>query len=168
MGDGVAAVDAFNTGKLVADELGTVPIARIAVVMPAVYYLVNLIVERVNADQLRAVGHQFRVDWHDAQNGITPPPYHGPSGFSTVSLVVGVLALAGVIVACVWQHRAASAGRALGMPSRRSPPGASVHGSCRWSTCGCRTPPSATVYRRATPTAHESYTGGSPGSSPPS
>ena len=114
-------LSAFNTGKLVADELGIVTMARLAVVMPAVYYLVNLIVERVNADQLRAVGHQFRVDWHDAQNGVTPPPYHGPSGFSAVSLIIGVLTLAAVVVACVWQHRAASAGRALGIPSRRSP-----------------------------------------------
>jgi hypothetical protein len=29
--------------------------------------------------------------------------------------------VAAVIVACIWQHRAASAGRALGIPSRRSP-----------------------------------------------
>jgi hypothetical protein len=89
--------------------------------MPAVYFLVNLVVQRVNADQLRAIGHQFRVDWHDAQNGITPPPYRGPTGFSAVSLIVGVLTLAAVVVACIWQHRAASAGRALGIPSRRTP-----------------------------------------------
>jgi Domain of unknown function (DUF4328)/Protein of unknown function (DUF2510) len=114
-------LSAFNASKLVGDELGMVPIARLAVVMPAVYYLVNLVVQRVNADQLRAVGHQFRLDWHDAQHGITPPPYHGPSGFSTVSLIVGLFTLAAVVVACVWQHRAAAAGRALGIPSRRSP-----------------------------------------------
>ena len=70
---------------------------------------------------MRAVGHQFRVDWHDAQNGITPPPYHGPSGYSPANLVVGLFTVAAVIVACIWQHRAASAGRALGIPSRRSP-----------------------------------------------
>ena len=57
-----------------------VTVARLAVVMPAVYYLVNLLLQRVNADQLRSVGHQFRMDWHDAQNGITPPPYHGSGG----------------------------------------------------------------------------------------
>ena len=103
------------------DELRMVPMARLAVVMPAVYYLVNLIAQRVNADQLRAAGHQLRVDWHDAQNGITPPPYHGSGGLSPVSLIVGVIALAAVVMACVWQHRAASAARALGIPSRRSP-----------------------------------------------
>ena len=78
-------LNTFNTSRLVDDELRMVPMARVAVVMPAVYYLVSLILQRVNADQLRAVGHQFRVDWHDAQNGITPPPYHGPSGFSPVN-----------------------------------------------------------------------------------
>ena len=112
---------AFTTRRLVDTELWVAPVARVAVVMPAVYFLVNLILQRVNADQLRSAGHQLRVDWHDAQNGITPPPYHGPSGFEPVSLVVAVLALAGVVVACIWQHRAASAGRALGFPSRQSP-----------------------------------------------
>jgi Domain of unknown function (DUF4328)/Protein of unknown function (DUF2510) len=111
----------FNTTKLVSDELSMVPIARIAVLMPAVYYLVNLVEQRVNADQLRSIGHQFRVDYHDAQNGITPPPYHGSGGFGAVSLLVGLVTLAAVVVACVWQHRAASAGRSLGIPSRRSP-----------------------------------------------
>jgi hypothetical protein len=111
----------FNATGLVNDEMWMVPVARVAVVMPAVYYLVSLVLQRVNADQLRSAGHQFRVDFHDAQNGITPPPYHGSSGFSPINLIVGLLALAAVVVACIWQHRAASAGRALGVPSRRSP-----------------------------------------------
>ena len=102
-------------------ELSIVPVARVAVVMPAVYYLVNLVVQQVNADQLRAIGHQFRVDWHDAQNGITPPPYHGSGDFGPVNLLVGMVTLVAVVVACIWQHRAASAGRSLGFPSRRSP-----------------------------------------------
>jgi len=111
----------FTTSGLVDGELRRVPVARLAVAMPAVYYLVNLIVQRVNADQLRAVGHQLRVDWHDAQNGITPPPYHGSGGFSPVSLLVGLVTVGAVVVACIWQHRAASAARALGIPSRHSP-----------------------------------------------
>ncbi len=111
-----------TTGTLVAAELQMAPVARVAVVMPAVYYLVNLIVQRANADQLRNVGHQFRVDWHDAQNGITPPPYHGQSlGLSPLVLVVGVVTAVAIVMACIWQHHAASAARALGLPSRRSP-----------------------------------------------
>jgi hypothetical protein len=38
-----------------------------------------------------------------------------------VGLLVGLITVAAVIVACIWQHRAASAGRALGIPSRHSP-----------------------------------------------
>ncbi len=110
-----------TTNGLVDHELAMVTVARLAVVMPAVYYLVNLAAQRVNADQLRSVGHQFRVDWHDAQIGKTPPPYHGSGGVSPVSLIVGVVAIAAVVAACIWQHRAASAARALGIPSRRSP-----------------------------------------------
>jgi hypothetical protein len=100
-----------------------VPVARFAVVLPAIYYLANLISNRINADQLRSIGSQFRVDFRDAQNGITPPPYHTTSGaaFSPLVLVIGLVTVGAVVVACVWQHRAASAGRALGIPSRRSP-----------------------------------------------
>ena len=156
----------FNTSQLVDDELRMVPMARVAVVMPAIYYLVTLVLQRVNADQLRAVGHQFRVDWHDAQNGITPPPYHGPSGYSPrqphrrrAHRRRGDRGL----------HLAAPGG--LGRAGARAshpaarPPGASVRGSCRSSTCGCPTPPSATASRRTTRTGRACCTGGSPGSS---
>lgn len=115
-------LSAFNTTQEVDEERRIAPTARFAVAMPAVYYLVSLILQRVNADQLRSAGHQFRVDWHDAQHGITPPPYHAPgNSFTPIGLLVGVVTLAAVVVACIWQHRAASAGRALGIPSRRSP-----------------------------------------------
>jgi hypothetical protein len=114
-------LNTFNTSRVVDDEQRLVRMARVAVVMPAIYYLVTLVLQRVNANQLRAIGHQFRVDWHDAQNGITPPPYHGPSGYNPGNVIVGLLTVGAVIVACIWQHRAASAGKALGIPSRRSP-----------------------------------------------
>ena len=111
----------FNATGLVNEEMWMVPVARVAVVMPAVYYLVTLVLQRVNADQLRSAGHQLRLDWHAAQNGQPAPQFHGSSGFSPINLIVGLLALAAVVVACMWQHRAASAARALGVPSRRSP-----------------------------------------------
>ncbi len=112
----------LTTTQRVDVERRMVPVARVAVAMPAVYFLVTLVLQRVNADQLRSAGHQFRIDWHDAQHGITPPPYHAPSNsFASVGLLVGVITLAAVVVACIWQHRAASAGRALGIPSRSSP-----------------------------------------------
>jgi uncharacterized protein DUF4328/uncharacterized protein DUF2510 len=114
-------LNTFTTSGLVDSEVRMTPAARIAVAMPGVYYLVNLIVQRVNADQLRAFGHQMRIVWDYSQRGQTPPTYHGPNGLSPVSLIVGLVTLGAVVVACIWQHRAASAARALGLPSRRSP-----------------------------------------------
>ena len=114
-------LNTFTTSGLVDSEVRMTPVARLAVAMPGVYYLVNLIVQRVNADQLRAFGHQMRIVWDYSQRGQTPPPYHGPNGFSPVSLLVGLVTLGAVVVACIWQHRAASAARGLGLPSRRSP-----------------------------------------------
>ncbi len=113
---------AFTTTQRVDGERRMVPVARFAVTMPAVYFLVSLILQRANATQLRSAGHQFRIDWHDAQHGITPPPYHAPSNALTpLGLLVGAVTVAAVVIACIWQHRAASAGRALGIPSRHSP-----------------------------------------------
>lgn len=113
---------AFTTTQSVDVERRMVPVARFAVAAPAVYFLVSLLLQRVNADQLRSAGHQFRIDWHDAQHGITPPPYHAPgNSLAPVGLLVGAITLAAVVVACIWQHRAASAGRALGIPARSSP-----------------------------------------------
>jgi hypothetical protein len=115
-------LNAFTTTQRVDDERGAVPVARFAVAVPGVYYLVTLLLQRVNADQLRSAGHQFRIDWQDAQHGITPPQYHATSSsFTPIGLVVGLVAVVAVVFACIWQHKAASAGRALGIPSQFSP-----------------------------------------------
>ncbi len=115
-------LNAFTTTQRVDDERGAVPVARFAVAVPGVYYLVTLLLQRVNADQLRSAGHQFRIDWSDAQHGITPPQYHATSSsFTPIGLVVGLVAVVAVVFACIWQHKAASAGRALGIPSQFSP-----------------------------------------------
>ena len=99
-------LNTFATTQRVDDERGMVPVARFAVAMPAVYFLVTLLLQRVNANQLRSAGHQFRIDWHDAENGITPPQYHATSSsFTPIGLVVGLVTVAAVIFACIWQHR---------------------------------------------------------------
>jgi hypothetical protein len=114
--------DAFTTTQRVDDEQRLVPVARLAVAMPGIYFLVGLVLQRANATQLRTAGHQLRIDWVDAQHGITAPQYHAPSNsFAPIGLLVGLVTVVAVIFACIWQHRAATAGRALGLPSRSSP-----------------------------------------------
>ena len=165
MGRGIgAAQHVHTTTQLVDDERGMVPVARFAVAMPAVYYLVTLLLQRVNADQLRSAGHQFRIDWHDAQHGITPPPYHaheqrvdaarpprrpGHGGGGRLRLH---LAAPGRVGRARPRHPVAA-------PPR---PGASAAGSCRSSTCGCPTRPCATASRPATRTGRACCAGGSP------
>jgi hypothetical protein len=115
-------LDTFNVTQQVDDERRRVPVARFAVAMPGVYFIVSLVLQRANTNQLRSAGHQFRIDFRDAQHNITPPPYHAPSNsLAPIGLLVGLLTIAAVIIACMWQHKAASAGRALGIPSRYSP-----------------------------------------------
>jgi hypothetical protein len=115
-------LSAHTATQRVDDERGMLPVARFAVAVPGVYLLVGLLLQRVNATQLRSAGHQFRIDFDDAQRGITPPPYHAPTNsFTSLGLLVGLVTVAAVIVACIWQHRAATAARALGIPSPYSP-----------------------------------------------
>jgi len=115
-------LDTFNVTQQVDDERRRVPVARFAVAMPGVYFIVSLVLQRANTNQLRSAGHQFRIDFRDAQHNITPPPYHAPSNsLAPIGLLIGLLTIAAVIIACMWQHKAASAGRALGIPSRYSP-----------------------------------------------
>jgi hypothetical protein len=116
-----AGLPTVNAESRVNDELGIARVARFAVVMPAIYYLVQLISVQINASAWRDVGHQLRVAWDAAQAGRRVPQYHTQNLADPFTLVVGVATLAAVVAACIWQHRAATAARALGFPSRRSP-----------------------------------------------
>ena len=109
--------------------------ARFAVVLPAVYYLVNLILQRVER-RTSCAPSATSSGW----TGTTPStasrrrPITARAPSAPLGLLVGVVTVAAVVVACIWQHRAASAGRALGIPSRHSPAWGVGPGSCRSST----------------------------------
>ncbi len=114
-------LSAHSTRGAVERELRMTGAARIAVAVPAACSIASFIVYRFHADAYLALGHQLRVDWHDAQIDKTAPAYHGPSVSTTANLVINLAFVVAAVVALMWQHRAASAGRALGIPSRRSP-----------------------------------------------
>ena len=114
-------LSAYNATALVEAELRMRNVARVAVALPAACSIVNLVIWRITASRYLAVGHQFRLDWEDAQHNITPPPYHGPSAVTPAGLVVSLVSVVAIIFALIWQHRAASAGRALGLPAGQSP-----------------------------------------------
>ncbi len=114
-------LSAHTTRGLVERELRMTGAARIAVALPAACSIASFIVYRFHADAYLALGHQLRIDWHDAQIDKTPPAYHGPAVSTTANLLINLVFVAAAIIALVWQHRATSAGRALGIPSRRSP-----------------------------------------------
>lgn len=111
----------FNAGGLLQAELRMARIGRLAVAVPAACGIANLVIARFNEDHLLAYGNYFRVIWRDTQNHVTPPPYTGPSTFTPANVLVLLALVVGAIVALVWQHRAAAAGRALGIPSGMSP-----------------------------------------------
>jgi hypothetical protein len=106
---------------LVARELALFAWARVALAIPAIYYLANLISQQIYRAQLLRVGHQFRLIWEAAQHHQTAPAFDSSGTINPISPLVGLLSIAAVVIACMWQYRAASAARALGFPATHSP-----------------------------------------------
>jgi hypothetical protein len=110
-----------NARDLVGQELRISRWAQIALAFPAVVILVDLIGAVADASQWRNFGHQFHLALNAAQNhqtvslGAAPEPYGG------FSALVFLVAVAAIVIECVWQFRAASAARAMGLPAKRSP-----------------------------------------------
>jgi hypothetical protein len=120
-GYGLMARGGAAAAQLVARELSLFKWARVALAMPAIYYLANLISQRINRAQLLRAGHQFRVIWEAAQHHQPTPTFNSSGTISPITPLVGLLTLGAVVIACVWQYRAASAARSLGLPAVRSP-----------------------------------------------
>ena len=113
-----------QTMELVNFELSITPMARITLAYPGLSAVIAVLFARVYASQLRDVGHQFHLSFIAAQNNLPAPTLNFPTftgPMNTVFSVNGLLALAALIISLVWQHRAASAARALGLPGRLSP-----------------------------------------------
>jgi hypothetical protein len=115
---------ASNTAALVSRELSITPAARLALAYPGVSSLLLLLFARVNASQLRNVGHQFHLSMLASQHNlpapaITVPPLNGPVG--AIVSFNWLISIVAIVLSLVWQHRAASAARSLGLPARHSP-----------------------------------------------
>lgn len=74
------------------------------------------------ATQLAAYAHWFRAAWHAVGAGRpAPTPPTPPAAYVLLSYLSSLTGMAVAIVFLVWQHRAASAARWLGLPARHSP-----------------------------------------------
>jgi hypothetical protein len=106
---------------LVGQELRISRLARIALALPAVILLIDLIGWVAVASQWRNFGHQFHLAVNAAQNHQTAPVLTAPEPYGGFSALIVLLGIAAIVVECVWQFRAASAARAMGLPAKRSP-----------------------------------------------
>lgn len=96
------------------------PAARISLSVPAVVGLLNLVLLRTESSRLLQLGDDLKIIWDDTQRGITPPTFTNES-FSPWFGLLGLVAVVAIVVTLIWQHRAASAARALGFPTTHSP-----------------------------------------------
>ncbi len=106
---------------MVERELRIYPIARLAVAVPGLYYLVSLIIQQANRAQLRLLGHDFHRIYIAVENGRKAPTLSHNVSYNPLNPFVLFLTLGAIVVACLWQHRAATAARALGLPTTHSP-----------------------------------------------
>ena len=111
---------AYNTSGLVAGELAIAPTARVALGVPALAGILVLLVVRMQSSQMLQLGQDFKVAYDDAQRRPTPPTFTNGT-FSPWYSVLFLIAIAGLIVALVWQRRAADGGARPRLPERRSP-----------------------------------------------
>jgi uncharacterized membrane protein YgcG len=110
----------YNTSGLVASELGMAPVARVSLGLPAVTGVLLLLVVRTQSSQMLQLGQDFKVAYDAAARGL-PTPQIPNTSFSPWFFILGLVAGAGLVVTLMWQHRAASAARALGFPATCSP-----------------------------------------------
>jgi len=106
---------------LVTREAAIAPRARLAAGFFGVYFLVALVNLQLNRAQLKVQGNQIRAAYDAAQNGKPAPSFSTPSTADPLGLLVGLLAIVALIVALIWQYRAASSARALGFTATHSP-----------------------------------------------
>ena len=111
---------------LLAQERSIWRLARVAVVIVGIYFLWAFIYLRAESALYRSIGHQYhRLIIAGENNRPAPhitfvhPVVNG--GIVALGLVLDLAAIAAVVVACMWQYRAASTARALGLPAKHSP-----------------------------------------------
>ncbi|MGH9109097.1 MAG: DUF4328 domain-containing protein [Acidimicrobiales bacterium] len=74
------------------------------------------------ADAYASLIHWFRLAWDAAQTrSVAPPVPTLPATPATVGELAGLVQVAVDVLFLVWQHRAASAARWLGLPARHTP-----------------------------------------------
>jgi hypothetical protein len=117
----LAVSDQAGRQSAVEREVWIYPIARLAVTVPAIYYLVNLIIQEANRAQLRLLGHYFHRVYDATEQGRSAPPIPHDITYSPVNPLVLFLTIGAVVVACIWQHRATTAARAMGLPTTHTP-----------------------------------------------
>jgi hypothetical protein len=108
----------------VATEVSMVAIGRVAMAYRGVSFLLVLLFIRVNATQFRFLGHQVHLAYIAAQHNLPAPTLQTPTFNSATSAILSLnwlLSLGALVISLIWQHRAASAARSLGLPARHSP-----------------------------------------------
>jgi hypothetical protein len=114
-----------NAPVLLDGELRISQLARAAVVIIGIYYLWEFINLQLESSLYRSIGHQYHRMIVARENN-QPVPHldfsnHANSGLVALGGLLGLATIGAVVVACMWQYRAASTARALGYAAKHSP-----------------------------------------------
>ncbi len=111
----------FHARTLVDSERRMTNWGRWALAGMAAASVAAAVVAAANWSHLAAFFHWYRVVFDASRAGATPPPLPDRARLPLVVDLPGLALVASEIFFVVWQFRAATAARALGMPARRSP-----------------------------------------------
>ncbi len=106
----------------VGAERRMVPWAKGAIWARLAFAVLSAVAVVGETPYLRALWHYFRLAWRAGENHQpVPTAPSGPAGYGVLNDLASLGALSAFIILLVWQHRAASTARVLGIPSRLSP-----------------------------------------------
>jgi hypothetical protein len=111
----------LGTPDLVARERSFTNIGRLALGFFGVDHILGLINVRLQLSKSLVLGHQFRLIYEAAKNGQPAPTFSNTQTIDPLQAILLLAEVGAIIVACMWQFRAASAARALGLPHTHSP-----------------------------------------------
>jgi hypothetical protein len=111
----------LSATDVVSREIAMTPIARVAAAFFGINLLIGLVNLQLNRSALLAQGRRIRVIYDAAENGRHTPSFTTQSTTDPLQVIFGLIGIAALVVALMWQHRAASSARALGLRATHSP-----------------------------------------------
>jgi hypothetical protein len=122
---GWGGTPASHVSGLLSNELSTARVGRLAVPYFGIFFLWQYVYFFTERNIFKSIRAQFHRALRDAQHHQPVPQIHVPANHNGalvgINAVLTLIFIAAIVIACIWQHRAATVGRAMGYPAKHTP-----------------------------------------------